>query len=304
MFKPKKVVFIGTDWPENEKYCPHFLGVKAGLKKMDIPFRFVSCRPTLNIAEIVSYKPDLVIYGVLDMIKNPKWRHEIREKLPHAKIVNWYGDFRDTRMIQVDADCSEMDAMFVSNNTQEERYKWKWKMKEVHFLPLGCEPIPKPLYNPKFAFPFVFIGGQIMDGPFHPRASMIEDFKVKGGLTLINSYDAQLRAKVYRAMPEIYSSAKVCLDISHFTDVRGYTSIRFWEIPAYFGFALTKRWPGCEDFYQSDSHAYFDTFEEALELKDYYLNHESERLKMVERAHKLSYNHDYKSRFERMFALL
>jgi hypothetical protein len=278
--------------------------MKIGLKRLGIPHLFVSCRPTLNIDVVASFNPDLIVYGLMDMIKHPEWRSEIRDRLPNATIVLWYGDFRDDRMIQPDADCSEMDMMFISNDAQAERYKRKWKMKNVKFLPLGCEPIDKPMIDPKFAFDFVFIGGQIQEGAFHDRASFIETFKIKEGLKHVNSYDPDVRSRIYRAMPKIYSSSKVALDVSHFTNIPYYTSIRYWEIPAMYGFGLTKRWPGCEDFYPEDSHAYFDTFEEAVEKKNYYIEHEDERMKMVKKAHELSKNHTYDKRFLTMFSLL
>jgi spore maturation protein CgeB len=75
-------------------------------------------------------------------------------------------------------------------------------------------------------------------------------------------------------------------------------------IPASQGFALTKRFPGCELLYSESERVYFDTFEEALDKRDFYLTHESERLKMVELGHKKSFEHRYDKRFKRMFELL
>lgn len=304
---PKRVVFIGATWPENERYCPHFLGVRAGLKKLGIPYRFVTCRPALNVDEVVEFEPDLVIYGLMDMVKNHEWRREIRERLPNAAIVMWYGDYRDDRMVQPTADCSEMDGMFVSNGDPEQkrRYKKIWRMKDVQFLPLGCEPAPERVIDQRFQgskYDFIFIGGSIPNGAFHERASFIGKLKSDHGLTIINSPDAQVRSRIYRAMPAIYSTSRVALDVSHFTDIPMYTSIRYWEIPAYYGFALTKRFPGCEQFYPSSMRVYFNTIEEAVELKDYWLKHD--RTKMVDAAHEHSYNHTYDGRFKKMFSMI
>ena len=302
--KPTRIALIATDWPELERYCPNWNGMQIGLKRLEIPFKFISCRPTLNIEEVVKFKPDLIIYCLLDMVKHAEWRAEIRRRLPDAAIVMWYGDYRDEKTTQIDANCSELDAMFVSNDNQAGYYSWKWNMKKVFFLPLGCEPLAEPRLDPKFSFPFVFIGGQIAEGAFHERASFIERFKIEGDLTIINSFEAPMRARIFKSMPAIYSSSKVCLDVSHFTDRIRYTSIRFWEIPAFWGFALTKRWPGCEEFYPSTIRTYFDTFEEAIEKKNYYLKHEAERQDMVAKAHKEAYNNTYDRRFLRMFSLL
>lgn len=302
--EPRRIVVIGSDYPDYELYCPHWQGIKVGLEKLGIPYLFASCRPTLDLEAIVAFQPDLVIYGLKDMIKRSDWREELKARLPSTVFVIWYGDYRDQTTTQISANCSEVDAMFVSNNAQEEYYKAKWKVPAVHFLPLGSEPIPSPHKSKLYDFPFVFIGSQITGAPFHERASVIEKFKVHDNLTIINSFEAPVRKRIYKEMPAIYSSARVCLDVSHFTNVAGYTSIRYWEIPAFWGFALTQRWPGCEEYYPPETRAYFDTYEEAIELRDYYLQHDREREAMVHAAHKLSYNYTYTQRFKTMFSLL
>lgn len=301
---PKRVVIIAADYPRLETLCSNWHGMRKGLERLNIPYKFVTCRPDLNINEVVMFNPDLIVYGLKDMIVERNWRMEIRKRLPNAKIVMWYGDYRDDETTQVYANCSEMDAMFISNDAQSDYYKDKWKMKKVHFLPLGCEPIEKPKFNKEFAFDFVFIGGQITGGKFEDRAREIQEFRDKLNLKLVNSFDPNTRARIFELMPTIYSSSKVTLDISHFTDVEKYTSNRFWIIPAYHGFALTKRWPGCTDFYPENTRAYFDTFEEATEKLEYYLTHEDERNKMVELAHQWSYKHTYDHRWKQMFKLL
>lgn len=294
-----KIVYIGATYPELELHCPNFKGVKAGLTRLEIPYLFLTCRPSFTeFQEIKDFKPDLIVYGLLDMIKHKEWRDRIKAENPQAKIVMWYGDLRLT---QIDADCSELDAMFVSNNGQNEMYKRIWKVKEVHFLPLGAEPIDKPMYEPKLAFDFVFIGGKITVATFINRATEINEYEKKG-LMVINSFKEAMRAKIMKNMPKIYSSSKICLDISHFTDIDSYTSNRFWNIPAMYGFALTKRFPNCEKLFKN--RIYFDTFDEAISLRDYYLEHEDERLDLLEKAHKESYEHTYDKRFLKMFDIL
>lgn len=304
MIRPKKVVIIGADWPELEQYCPNWHGMRVGMARLGIPYIFVSCRPKLNVEQITAFKPDLVIYALKDMVQRSDWRKEIRQKLPEATIVIWYGDMRDDLTTQIDADCSEIQAMFVSNDAQESYYKRKWLVPAVHYLPLGCEPIESPKISKLYNFPFVFIGGQFQEGSFQRRAGLIERFKKEADLTLINSFEPPLRSRIFREMPAIYGSSKICLDISHFTSIQGYTSIRFFEIPAFWGFALTKRFPGCEELYPESTRAYFNTFEEALEKKAFYLQHEAARQKMVHEAHKIAQNHTYDKRFSRMFSLL
>lgn len=300
---PKKIALIAADWPIYEKYCPNFVGMQDGLKKLKIEHRLFSCRPQLKVSDVIEYKPDFIIYALLDMVKHPEWREEIRAALPNTKIVMWYGDLRNDATGQIKYDMSEIDMMFVSNNAQGEYYKRKWKVKDCKFLPLGAT-IHHVDYDPQYDFGFVFLGSKITGSAFMSRCQEIGLYQEKG-LKLING-DAQrnpeLRARILKIMPVIYRSSKICLDISHFTDIDGYTSNRFWNIGASGGVALTKRFPGCTKFYPEDSRIYFDTFEEAIAKKDFFMKH-PERLEPIrKRALEVAKEHEYDKRFLEMFS--
>lgn len=305
MKKPKRVAIIGATWPEYELYCPNFTGMTKGLETLGIEHRLFGCRPELDFQAVIDYDPDLVIYGLIDMVRDRPVRLRIRESLPKAKIVMWYGDLREARTGgQITRDVSEIDAMFVSNDAQSEYYKERWQVPECHFLPLGSQ-IYAPEYNPKFDFDFVFIGGLITGAGFLDRARTMWRLKEQG-LKVVDGpmRKPELRAKVMKNMPQIYRSSKVVLDVSHFTDVKGYTSNRFWIVTASGGFSLTKRWPGCEEFYPEGTRAYFDTFDEALSLRDYYLKHPAEREKIRSAGYEHAKNHTYDKRFIKMFKIL
>lgn len=303
--RPKRVALILADWPSYELYCPNFKGMQDGLKEMGIEYKLISCRPELNVKDVIDYDPDLVIYGLLDMVKNKIWRKEIRSALPKTKIVMWYGDLRNDMTGQVDADMSEIDMMFVSNNAQNEYYEKKWKVKKCHFLPLGCS-LYESTYRKDLDFPFIFVGAKITGSWFANRAKQVYDLENAGLKTINAAADrtSNLRAEIMRQLPDLYYSSKISLDISHFTDINGYTSNRFWTIPASKGFALTKRWPGCEEFYPEGTRVYFDTIQEAISLKKYYLEHEDERYAITLRAYEQAKKHTYPHRFEQMFKLL
>src|SRR5690242_762214 len=140
-----KIALILADWPEYELECPNFRGMQDGLREMSIEHKLISCRPELDVQKVIDYKPDLVVYGLLDMVKRKDWRDKIRKGLPNAKIILWYGDLRNSMTGQVEGDLSEIDMMFVSNNAQNGYYERKWKVKKCHFMPLGCS-----LRNPTF----------------------------------------------------------------------------------------------------------------------------------------------------------
>lgn len=303
--KPSRVAIVGADWPEYEKYCPNFVGMQLGLAEMGIEHQLFSCRPVLNVEALIAYQPDFIIYGLIDMVKTHQKRLAIRNGLPKAKIVMWYGDLRNEETGQIFADMSEIDAMFVSNAAQNEYYQNKWKVPECHFLPLGS-PLYSPVYKKKYDLDFIFVGATITGKGFLDRARIMLNLKEKG-LKIIDApaqKKPKLRATILKELPNLYYSAKISLDWSHFTEIQGYTSNRFWIITGSGGFALTKRWPGCTDFYPEGTRAYFDTPEEALELRDYYLTHPEEREKIRQAGYAHAIHHTYSNRFATMFDII
>ena len=302
-----KVAIIGATQPSYERYCPNWLGMQAGLKKLNIPFVFLNCRQNLFLFdELKKSNPDIIIYGLRDIIFDKELRTKIRKEFPKAKIIFWYGDLRKEYGWPERLNLNGLiDVMFVSNDAQKNFYKYQLNIDKVFFLPLAAEPIEKPLLNSRFTFDFVFIGAKHYINDFQERAKIIQ-FLEENRLKRIDSLKTELREKIFKAMPEIYSSSKICLDISHYTDIPRYTSIRFWEIPAFWGFALTKRFPYCEEFYPENTHRiYWDTKEEALELKNFYLKHDDKRREIIKRAwYHTKENHTYKQRFIKMFKIL
>lgn len=305
MTMPKRVAIIATEWPSYERYCPNWVGMQDGLKRLGIEHQLFTCRPHPDIDAIVEYQPDLVIYGLIDMVRNLQWRQEIRTRLPAAKIVMWYGDYRDKSTGQIVANMSEIDLMFISNDAQSALYEKHWKVPQCVYLPLGS-PIYEVEPDPRFAFDFVFIGGTITGSRFIERARTMIRYKDEERLKIIDGppHRSDIREKVFRWMPSIYRSSKIVLDQSHFTDVARYTSNRHWIITASGGFALTKRFPGCELDYPEGTRAYFDTYEESLKLRDFYLAHPEERERIRLAGFEHAKNHTYDHRFRRMFALL
>ena len=303
--KPKRVAIIGADWPDYERYCPNWLGMIDGLTELKIEHRLFSCRPILKTEEIIEYQPDLVIYGLIDMVRKPNARQKLRKALPDAKIVMWYGDLRNEFTTQIRGDMGEIDAMFVSNAAQNEYYQNKWLVPECHFLPLGS-PVYQPEIADKFKLDFIFVGATISSKGFEDRAKIMWHLR-DNGLKIIDApahTKPKLRAKILEELPTLYRNAKISLDWSHFTDIEGYTSNRYWIITGAGGFALTKRFPGCEDFYPEDTRAYFETPDEALELRDYYLANPEEREKIRATGHKQAEKHTYRYRFLKMFDII
>lgn len=310
MDRPNRVAILGAASPTYELYCPNFTGMQQGLFDMGIEYQLFNIRPSTDVLSLEALKefdPDLIIYGLIDMVKNRSLRLQIRRLLPDAKIVMWYGDLRNQETGQIRIDMSEVDAMFVSNAAQNEYYEHMWRVPECHFLPLGSQ-VYSPEYKQKFDFPCVFIGAVITGKGFDNRRNIMRELMAG---KLINRIDGppgkeKLRAQVMKEMPNIYHSSRLSLDWSHFTDIEGYTSNRFWIIPASAGVALTKRWPGCEEWYPEGTRIYFDSIDEFREKRAYFLKNENaeEREAVRVAGHRHAQKHTYEDRFARMFKIL
>lgn len=303
--KPNRVAIIGADWPEYEKYCPNFVGMQMGLAEMGIEHKLFSCRPNFNPFDVVDWNPDLIIYGLIDLTRQTEWRKILRNSLPKTKIVMWYGDMRNEETGQIRADMSEIDAMFVSNAEQNQYYEDLWSVPKCHCLPLGS-PVWHPQIKDKFDLDFIFVGATLNHKGFENRTETMIKLQNEG-LRIIDApanINPKRRAEILKQLPSLYRSAKISLDWSHFTCIKGYTSNRFWIITGAGGFALTKRFPGCEDFYPKGTRVYFDTYEEALELRDYYLEHIEEREVIRKAGHKHAKLHTYRYRFNKMFDIV
>ena len=300
--KPKKLALIIATWPSYELFCPNFTGMQDGLRELGIPFKVFSCRPDFNAQEVIDYAPDFVLYGLPDMGLNPQWHRAVRDGLPKAKIVMWYGDWRGN--LEKVLDLSGVDYMFASNNVLDGFYERMWKVAKVGYLPLGAS-IKSPKVEKKYEFPVVFIGGMSTQGIFAHRALKIREIEEAGvGLTILNGnakLEPELRAKISQEMPSIYRSAKITLDMSQFTSIKGYTSNRHWIIPACGGFSISERYPQCEEFYPEGTRIYFDTIDECIAKIEYYTAHPDEREKIRLAGMEQAKLHTYDKRFTEMF---
>jgi hypothetical protein len=301
--KPKRIALIIATWPEYELYCPNFTGMQDGLRDLDIPFKVFTCRPTFNWLAVVEYNPNLIVYGLPDMAMHKEWRDELKKRLK-AKIVMWYGDWKNN--LEIKCDMPEIDCMFVSNNASHDFYKKNWKVKRCEFLPLGAS-IKTSEFKEKFSFPVVFIGHTVLMGSNQGRAEKILQIKGSVPLTILNGNakdNPKLREKIMKEVPNIYFSSKICLDMNTFSGIKGYTSNRAWVIPACGGFAISEYWPQSEEFFPEGTRVWFKTIPEAIEKIKYYLSHDEEREKIRLAGLENAKNHTYDKRWLQMFSML
>ena len=103
-----------------------------------------------------------------------------------------------------------------------------------------------------------------------------------------------------------YSSAKIVLGVHSITNSRTMQSMRTFEVLGCHGFFLTQRTRAIETMFENRRHlVWSSSYEETLDLMDYYLSHPSEREKIAEAGQKFVYeNHTYEKRVKKILASL
>lgn len=301
-----KIAFVGASQPIYEQYCTHWTGIDAAFKRIPHEYKRFCCRFDSAFPQnMIDWKPDVVVYNLIDMAVNEMWRHQIRDGLPNAKIVFWYTDCRTPATGQVDTNIKGTVDLFVTSSEDPHGFHEAHFGMKPEWVPQAAEPTEKPVYDERVAFEFIFIGGKYDKEGFKPRYDLVDELERYHLLKVIHEGDPDKKAKVYRAMPLYYGSAKFSLDISHFWDIPKYTSNRYWVIPAFWGFGLTKRFPKHEELVPETHHVYWDTIDELVDKMNYYRAHEDERKEMIQKGWQYAKDHHtYEHRVNRILELL
>lgn len=273
-----KIALLGAQI--NEPNCTHWSGIRWAMKQLGIEYYEidVQCfRRQQALNEISKYKPNLLIHGLTDAFHQDYYK-EIRQ-IVDGKIAFWYADYKDDRsrdVLNIDLR-NYIDYMFVSNDSQRDFWKQKIGV-EAHFVAMAGTPVDEIQFDPKYNNDIIFIGNVSNTEHLKSRGDLIQQIVSKTDVTVINKHTKPERMEVYKEMSKIYGSAKICLDISAIWHAEKYTSSRYYVIGNCGGFSLCKRFPGCEELYPDKiGKIYFDTVDEFIELKDYYLNRPEER---------------------------
>lgn len=305
-----KVVFIGEIIRTPD--APDHQGIVQGIQQMKWEYLILDPileRPDDIVRKCNEFNPDLVIHGNTDSLVLgiiPKIR---------ARQVFFMGDYRPSKEQYQQWDTwvhnsRGLSAIFISNYDQIDMWKEAFNIP-VFFWPHGCYVLDKPIYDKRFEHDMVFIGQMNNTAPYNERREFIlalnEEIKkqLKTEITFYNGDGTEGRNSVWRDMPAIYHSAKVVLDISHFWNVEGYASGRYWYSSGLGGCALTKRFPRCEEFYPTGTKVYFDSIPECIEKLNDLLSNKFLRISIKSAAfeHNKMY-HSYKKRFQKMILFM
>ncbi|MHA2389400.1 MAG: glycosyltransferase family protein [Candidatus Hodarchaeales archaeon] len=306
-----KVVYCGAlEW---YPHAPDHLGIKQGMEDLGWDWSIVD--PIKNdptnteiAAAITSINPDIVIYGDTNSLA--------KSVCPYVTSgitqIFWMLDYRTPEMLRKElnqtwlSNSPYLTAVFTSSGSHIQLWQDSLGV-QTYFAPHACYIPSKLEMSDAFSYDFLYIGGKSPLPVFSARTDFIAQIEEFSDipLTHINEVDLIKRNEVWRDMPLYYHSSKVVLDISHFWDNWGYSSGRYWYTATFGACTITKRFPGCTQFFPDTFKWYFDTPEQAVELVKFALNDDAEREATKQRvSHHAWQNHNYKIRFQQMLQCL
>ena len=311
----RKLKVVVTCALDTEPYAIDHIGVKQGLEQLNIDYKIIDpikYKIDGMIQQIIEYDPDIVVH-YMDNSLTEGAPSKIAEKC-ECKQIFWEMDYRplehnieqsyDGQWNNWKKECQHLDHIFLSNKGQLNNWK-RFFGVSTSYLPHGCYVIDNPIYDKKFRYPCVFIGGMLEGKLYGTRKELVSKISQSIDVKIINATERDNRNKIWSDMPKIYHSSDVVLDISHFWDNPGYASGRYFYSAGLGGCSITKRFPDCEELYPEGTKIYFDTPEEAVESIKYYQKHDKERETVKLKAFKYNkIHHTFKLRFKEIFKIL
>lgn len=293
-----KIALLAAQMSEPD--CTHWTGIRWAMDKLDIEYYEIDIRyfnKEQIIKDLKECNPDIIIYGLTDPFYKSYYK-EIRKNIK-GKIVWWYADYVDDKFgVPLNIDLrGYVDYICVSNDSQKEFWKEKTGI-EAHFVAMAGTPVDEIQFDLKYNNDIVFIGNILSGDKLKMRERLLKEIMLKENVTVINELNQGERMEVYREMPKIYGSAKICLDASAVWYSNKYTSSRYYVISNCGGFSLCKKFPGCEELYPTGTgKVYYDTPDEFVELKNYYFKNpkETEKISIKGLEHSRKY-HTYINR--------
>jgi len=295
-------------------YAPDHLGIKQGFAALEWDWYVVDPilgKPTGNeVAEkINAIFPEIVIHGNTISLTKQVCKYV----KPDIVQVFWMLDYRTPQMLENEKIWSGwvengayLNSIFISSRDHVKLWEKEFGA-ETFFAPHACYIPPELEYSEEHEFDLVFIGGLESREPYAERSRFIRQIAEKSPVELkvVNEPELSKRNQVWKDMGKYYHSSKIVLDVSHFWDNWGYCSGRYWYTATLGGCAVTKRFPGCYQFFPDSFKWYFDTPQQAADMIQALLNNDEERTRTKRRVSRYAWrNHSYKIRFQQMMLCL
>jgi hypothetical protein len=311
--KPK-IVFVGNLL--TLPYSPDHAGIKQGLEELGLEYEIAD--PAMiekgpgDFRECIKdMSPDVIIHGMTDSLSNG-WIPEAKFMFPNVIQVFSMWDYRpdylnyDGLWDSWAAKNPGLDLITLSNRDQLPWWAEAFNV-ETMYWPHGCY-IGTPEFDKKYEYNTVFVGGRNESRPYDERVHLIDDINELSRVVWVNAPGSDKdpdRIRVWKDLGKIYHSAKTVLDVSHFWDVDGYASGRYFYTAGLGACPISKKFPNCEELYPEGVKIYFDTAEEAADKIKFYIEHETARNMVKQAAYDWTKKyHTYKIRFEELFKKL
>ncbi len=238
-----------------------------------------------------------------------------KENFKNLIVAYWYGDMRNDIADYVLNKIKSID-LFLTNCDEE------WYVDSISKLGIEKNRIffshtatDCSVFIDKkipYEYDIIFFGGNYKDKFEHSQIRTEYINKI----AQLNKYKIKIFGNnwnIGNAEKPIYSAeftkqankAKIILGFNSYVDRNHYASNRIWNSMAC-GFHLTHYFKGIEDFFVNKKHlVWFKSYDEMVELIDYYLKNDSERKLIFANGRKeVCAKHTYKNRAIEMYKIL
>ena len=184
------------------------------------------------------------------------------------------------------------DVIFLAQREYIESFK-KRGIKNVHWLPLACDPEIHSRYEVPKGFDIGF-AGSITDSPAHERRKLLLE-------SLGSEFDVNVRRVFLTEMAEHFSSGKIVFNNAIKNDL----NMRVFEALCSGSMLLTDDAEGLSEFFTDGKELALYNDENIIERARYYLGHEEERERIAKAGReKVLAAHTYAHRVEQIIEIM
>jgi hypothetical protein len=241
------------------------------------------------LEEVSTYDPDVII---IETLNSEMFQTLIKLRRSYKKpVVLFWGDLLNQNSYPLlKRFASYLDLVLVLDRNSESRLvKLGLPVKYIVNPASGrlyhTDPLQEKIYN------YVFAGNFSFSSQWYYRTSaikfryeLVKAFAEKPGFALFGgdswrNYGINVLGWVdENQLSKIYNQTKIVLASDQILDAEGFSSNRTTKVLMSGSFLLIKKFKGIEALFQNHGQlVWFDSVPEAVELADYYLEHDDER---------------------------
>lgn len=261
-----------------------------------------------DVKEIVSLKPDIVLFAKLRTEINVRWQLLDACRKNKITTICWVPDLyfglgREVLIKSFDV-IFRADYVFTPDGGHD--HEWKTAGINHHTLRQGIfadECVYGDAEN-KASFDIIFVGSKNPEFPY--RRELMQRLQDKYGDSFVwfgKEYTHEYRGK---ALADLIASTKIVIGDSVYSP--RYWSNRIYETLGRGGFSIHPRIPGMEEeftYYQDFVPYDYGDFDMLFDKIDYYRTHDSERMSIAEHGfHTVSKNYTLTQRCQELLKLV